>query len=85
MKTTFLIPALLVSLLAGCASTGPATSNDPVRQRVLAELEQAKADGSYPLTEAAYANLPLPQEKQRQRVAQQNAAAAAAAGATAAP
>jgi len=86
MKTTYLIPALLVSLLAGCASTNPVASNDPVRQRVLAELEQAKADGSYPLTEAFYANLPLPQEKQRQRVAQQNAAAAGAAtDATAAP
>jgi len=79
MKTTFLIPALLVSLLAGCASTGPATSDDPVRQRVLAELEQAKADGSYPVTEAAYANLPIAHEKQRQRVAQENAATAAAA------
>jgi len=79
MKTTFLIPAILISLLAGCASTGASTSNDPVRARVLAELEQAKADGSYPVTEAFYANLPPPQEKQRQRSAQANAAAAAAA------
>jgi hypothetical protein len=89
MKTTYLIPALLVTLLAGCASTNPVASNDPVRQRVLAELEQAKADGSYPVTEAFYANLPLPQEQHRRQVAQQNAAAAAGAGvatdATAAP
>ena len=81
MKTTYLIPALLVTLLAGCASTNPVASNDPVRQRVLAELEQAKADGSYPVTEAFYANLPLPQEQHRRQVAQQNAAAAAGAGA----
>jgi len=51
MKKTCLIPALLVALLSGCASTG---GNDPVRQRVLADLEQARADGSYPLTEAQY-------------------------------
>ncbi|MEW6022770.1 MAG: hypothetical protein AB1807_11590 [Pseudomonadota bacterium] len=87
MKTTYLIPALLVTLLAGCASTNQVASNDPVRQRVLAELEQAKADGSYPMTEAFYANLPLPQEQHRRQVAQQNAAAAAGAAtdATAAP
>ena len=79
MKTTFLIPALLVSLLAGCTTSNPVASNDPVRQRVLAELEQAKADGSFPITEAAYANLPIAHEKNRQRVAQENAAAAIAA------
>jgi hypothetical protein len=28
--------------------------NDPVRTRVLAELQQAKADGSVPLTEAQF-------------------------------
>lgn len=55
-----LLPALLLSLVAGCASTNPAVAGDPVRARVLAELEQAKADGSYPLTEAHYANLPAP-------------------------
>lgn len=55
-----ILPALLLSLVAGCASTNPAGSDDPVRARVLAELEQAKADGSYPITEAHYANLPAP-------------------------
>jgi hypothetical protein len=50
MKPKFLIPALLVAVLSGCASTG----NDPVRNRVLAELEQAKAEGTHPLTEAQY-------------------------------
>ncbi|MFC3458024.1 hypothetical protein [Massilia haematophila] len=55
-----LLPALLLSLVAGCASTNPAGVDDPVRDRVLAELEQAKADGSYPITEAHYANLPAP-------------------------
>jgi hypothetical protein len=49
-----LIPILLVAALSGCASTGNVATNDPVRARVLAELEQAKADGSYPLTEAQY-------------------------------
>ena len=59
MNTKILLPALLLSLVAGCASTSPASANDPVRARVLAELEQAKADGSYPITEAHYANLPV--------------------------
>jgi hypothetical protein len=49
-----LIPVLLVAALSGCASTANLTSSDPVRAHVLAELEQAKADGSYPLTEAQY-------------------------------
>jgi hypothetical protein len=46
-----LIPVLLLSVLSGCAATA---GNDPVRARVLAELEQAKKDGSLPLTEAQY-------------------------------
>jgi hypothetical protein len=49
-----LIPVLLVAALSACASTGNVASQDPVRARVLAELEQAKADGSHPLTEAQY-------------------------------
>jgi hypothetical protein len=49
-----LIPVLLLAALSGCASTAKLASNDPVRARVLAELEQAKADGSLPLTEAQY-------------------------------
>jgi hypothetical protein len=49
-----LLPVLLVAALSGCASTGNLASNDPVRARVLAELAQAKADGSHPLTEAQY-------------------------------
>jgi hypothetical protein len=52
MKT--LIPLFVVAVLSGCASTGQVASNDPVRARVLAELEQAKADGTHPLTEAQY-------------------------------
>lgn len=91
-----LLPALLLSLVAGCASTNPAGSNDPVRARVLAELEQAKADGSYPITEAHYANLPAPRKAfVSARVAEAGPAAAsgaasgtdagAATGATAAP
>lgn len=51
MNPKLLIPVLLVAALAGCATTA---SNDPVRARVLADLAQAKADGSYPLTEAQY-------------------------------
>jgi hypothetical protein len=49
-----LIPVMLVAVLSGCASNARLASNDPVRARVLAELEQAKADGSYPLSEAQY-------------------------------
>lgn len=82
-----LLPALLLSLVAGCASTNPAGSDDPVRARVLAELEQAKADGSYPITEAHYANLPAPRSFQSAaRVAESLPAAGNGAnGATAAP
>ena len=54
MSSKFLIPALLVSLLAGCASTTVAATDDPTRVRVLAELEQARKDGSYPPSEADY-------------------------------
>jgi hypothetical protein len=44
------IPILLAVALAGCAAT-PA---DPVRARALADIEQARAGGSFPLTEAQY-------------------------------
>jgi hypothetical protein len=54
MNLKSLIPVLLVTALSGCASTAQLASKDPVRARVLAELEQAKADGSYPLSEAQY-------------------------------
>ena len=84
MNTKILLPALLLSLVAGCASTSPASSNDPVRARVLAELEQAKADGSYPITEAHYANLPVDRSA-RAAAHVAEASPAAAAGATAAP
>ena len=40
MSTKYLIPALLVSLLAGCASNQVA-STDPVRACVVADLDQA--------------------------------------------
>jgi hypothetical protein len=55
MNLKTLIPVVLVAALAGCASTnGNVASNDPVRARVQAELAQARADGTYPLTEAQY-------------------------------
>jgi hypothetical protein len=54
MNPKFLIPALLAAVLSGCASTGDVASNDPVRARALAELEQAKAEGTHPLSEAQY-------------------------------
>lgn len=54
MPSKFLIPALLVSLLAGCASTTVAATDDPVRARVVADLEQSRKDGSYPPSEADY-------------------------------
>ena len=53
MFTKTFIPALLVALLAGCAST-KAASTDPVRARVVAELEQARQNGTYPPSEADY-------------------------------
>ena len=53
MSSKYLIPALLVSLLAGTANAAPASA-DPVRARINAELEQAKKDGSYPPSEADY-------------------------------
>ena len=45
-----LIPVLLLAALSGCAST----SSDPVRARALADIDQARANGSLPLTEAQY-------------------------------
>jgi len=45
-----LIPILFVAALSGCAST----TSDPVRARALADIEQARADGTFPLTEAQY-------------------------------
>jgi hypothetical protein len=54
MSAKYLVPALLVTLLAGCATADVASTNDPVRARVLAELDQARKDGSYPPSEANY-------------------------------
>jgi hypothetical protein len=54
MSAKYLVPALLATLLAGCATADVASTNDPVRARVLAELEQARKDGSYPPSEADY-------------------------------
>ncbi len=54
MSAKYLIPAILVSMLAGCASTNVASTTDPVRARVVADLEQARKDGSYPPSEADY-------------------------------
>jgi hypothetical protein len=45
-----LLPLFFAAALAGCAAT-PA---DPVRAKALADIEQARADGSFPLTEAQY-------------------------------
>jgi len=50
MNPKFLIPALLVAALSGCA----ATPTDPVRAKALADIEQARAEGSFPLTEAQF-------------------------------
>ena len=54
MSAKYLIPAVLLSLLAGCASADTASTTDPVRARVVADLEQARKDGSYPPSEADY-------------------------------
>jgi ABC-type uncharacterized transport system auxiliary subunit len=47
-----LAPLLFAAVLCGCAST--ATNNDAVRTKAIAEVAQARADGSLPLTEAQY-------------------------------
>lgn len=49
-----LIPVIVAAALTGCASTTNVAADDPVRARVQAELAQARADGTYPLTEAQY-------------------------------
>lgn len=54
MSIKYLIPAALVALLAGCASNQVASSTDPVRARVLADLDQARKDGGFPPSEADY-------------------------------
>ncbi|KQQ96913.1 DUF4148 domain-containing protein [Massilia sp. Leaf139] len=54
MSVKFLVPAVLVALLAGCASNPIASSTDPVRARVLADLAQARENGTYPPSEADY-------------------------------
>lgn len=53
MTSKLLIPAFLVLALSGCASARVA-NDDPVRARVLAELQQARVDGTYPVTETQY-------------------------------
>lgn len=53
MSAKYLVPAFLATLLAGSAFAQPASA-DPVRARVVAELEQARKDGSYPPSEADY-------------------------------
>ncbi|WP_084677122.1 DUF4148 domain-containing protein [Massilia niastensis] len=54
MNPTFCVAAVLVILVSGCASTNDLAANDPTRVRVLAELEQARANGLVPVTEANY-------------------------------
>ena len=50
MNPKLLLPVLLVAALSGCA----ATPTDPVRAKALADIEQARAEGSFPLSEAQY-------------------------------
>jgi hypothetical protein len=50
MNPKFLIPALLAAALSGCA----ATPTDPVRAKALADIQQARAEGSFPLTEGQF-------------------------------
>jgi len=52
MSAKYLIPAVLATLLATGASA--ATTTDPVRARVVAELEQARQSGHFPPSEADY-------------------------------
>lgn len=50
-NSKLLLPAIALALLAGCASTGP---DDGIRARNLAEIEQARKDGTFPITERNY-------------------------------
>ena len=50
MNPKFLIPVLFVAAPSGCA----ATPTDPVRAKALADIQQARAEGSFPLTEAQF-------------------------------
>jgi hypothetical protein len=54
MSVKYLVPAVLVSLLAGSFAANAAPAADPVRARVVAELEQARQNGTYPPSEADY-------------------------------
>ncbi len=54
MNTKILIPALLAALLSGCAASGTAPAGDAVHQQAIAEMERARADGSFPLTEKQF-------------------------------
>jgi outer membrane biogenesis lipoprotein LolB len=54
MNIKLLLPLLAAAALSACASTSQVASNDPVRARVQAELAQAQADGTHPLSEAQY-------------------------------
>jgi hypothetical protein len=54
MSVKYLVPAVLVSLLAGSFSANAAPAADPVRARVVAEIEQARQNGTYPPSEADY-------------------------------
>jgi hypothetical protein len=54
MNIKSLLPLFFAAALAGCASTSQVASTDPVRARVQAELAQAQADGTHPLSEAQY-------------------------------
>jgi hypothetical protein len=53
MSSKYLIATVLATLLAGTASAQTATT-DPVRARVVADLEQARKDGHFPPSEADY-------------------------------
>jgi hypothetical protein len=53
MSAKYLTAALLATLIAGAASAQTA-STDPVRARVVADLEQARQDGRFPPSEADY-------------------------------
>lgn len=53
MHAKFIIPAVfVVALGSGCASAPH--DIDPVRARALADIEQARKDGSFPPSEANY-------------------------------
>ena len=54
MKTKVLVLPLVASILSGCAASSTAPAGDSIRQQALNDMQQAKEQGSFPLTEKQF-------------------------------